>query len=193
RSPSASLLARDLGAQARFTRLCFRRDVRSEVLVLEHLADLDFALLERRALQPLDGFFLRFHAPDPEAGDELLGLGERSVDDFRLALAKPNARALGARVQPLALEHHARLDQLFVELRHLSELARGRQLTRLAFGVSLYDDHEPHGRVSVSGFVVHSRTLVGRTSFHDLDIRRRVPRATSRPARARIEELLRTL
>jgi hypothetical protein len=41
-------------------------------ICLEYLANLDLSLRVRRvgaALQPFDGFFLRLHLPQPEAGD----------------------------------------------------------------------------------------------------------------------------
>src|SRR5688572_15321550 len=43
----------------------------TEVIRFEHLANLDLvAVLEGCALEPLDRLCLRFHLPDPEAGDE---------------------------------------------------------------------------------------------------------------------------
>ena len=66
----------------------------AEVLGLEHRANghLD-ATVEGRALDPLDRLLHRLHLPDPVAGDELLGLGERPVDDR--ALRAREAHALG--------------------------------------------------------------------------------------------------
>src|SRR5712691_6934106 len=81
----ALLLLPELGAQRR-----------AEVVRLEHLPNLDLALLERSALEPRDRLVLRLHLPQPEAGDELLGLGERSVDHGPLRSFKPHARALRA-------------------------------------------------------------------------------------------------
>src|SRR6478609_463055 len=60
------------------------RERLAEVVGLEHPADLDhgFALERiRAALHPLDRLFLRRAAEHPEAGDQLLRLGERAVDD----------------------------------------------------------------------------------------------------------------
>src|SRR5688572_15644426 len=60
------------------------RLARAEVLQLEHLADLDLALPQHRVratLDPLDRLLEGVHLPEPEAGDQLLGLGEGTVDD----------------------------------------------------------------------------------------------------------------
>src|SRR6266478_3629589 len=51
----------------------------SEVRRLEHLPDLDLGVLEGGALQPFDRLILGLHLPQPEPGDELLGLGEGAV------------------------------------------------------------------------------------------------------------------
>src|SRR5438309_7508345 len=59
------------------------RELGSEVFRLEHLANLDLGLARegiRTALDPFDRLFLRLHLPQPEAGDQLLRLGERPVD-----------------------------------------------------------------------------------------------------------------
>src|SRR5215218_5562036 len=61
-----------------------RRHLVAEVVDLEHLADLDLAVLLHRvraALDPLDGLVHRLALPQPVPGDQLLGLGERAVDD----------------------------------------------------------------------------------------------------------------
>src|SRR6266481_6982896 len=53
-----------------------------EVFHLKDLADFDFgAGAEGAALEPFDGLFDVADLPDPEAGDELLGLGEGPVDN----------------------------------------------------------------------------------------------------------------
>src|SRR5207247_11362843 len=88
----------------------------AEVRRLEDLANLDLGVLERSALEPLDRLFFRPHLPQPEPGDELLRLGEGAVDDGPLPLGELDARALRARLESLAREHHPRLHPLFVEL-----------------------------------------------------------------------------
>src|SRR6202012_3058345 len=72
-----------------------------ELLGLTDLAQLDLhpAVEQRRPLDPLDRLLLRAALPDPVAGDELLRLGERTVDDGALTPVEPNPRRLGARVQ----------------------------------------------------------------------------------------------
>ena len=81
------------------------RELGAEVLGLEHLADLDLRVLQHRvgaALDPLDRLVLRAHLPQPEAGDQLLGLGERAVDHGALvarehAPARPSSSGAGPR------------------------------------------------------------------------------------------------
>src|SRR2546425_12648823 len=77
-----ALLARfDDRPQLRFLPADLPRGVAlRELSRLEHLPDLHLgAAVERRALQPLDRLFLRFALPEPEAGDQLLRLGEGPV------------------------------------------------------------------------------------------------------------------
>ena len=55
-----------------------------EFFHLKDLADFDFGVAGLRVgatLDPLDGLFEGLDLPEPEAGDELLGLGEGAVDD----------------------------------------------------------------------------------------------------------------
>src|SRR6266511_3747698 len=68
---------------------------RAEVLRLEHLAKLDLrAAVEGGALEPLDRLRLRFHPPQPEAGDELLRLREGAVGHGPLPSRELDARPL---------------------------------------------------------------------------------------------------
>src|SRR5206468_2300310 len=98
------------------------REILAKVLRLEYLANLYFTLLEWRALEPLDRFIHGLHLPQPEAGDELLGLSERTIDHGSLLRSLESyARSFRARLQSLAREHYAGLRQLFVELAHLGE------------------------------------------------------------------------
>src|ERR1700687_467367 len=73
---------------------------RSEVGRLEHLPDLHLGVLEGGALEPFDRLILGLHLPQPEPGDELLGLGEGSVDHGPLPLLELDARALRAGLEP---------------------------------------------------------------------------------------------
>src|SRR5512133_1296620 len=94
-----------------------RRKLRPEVLGLEHLAQLDlaFALVRvGRTLDPLDGLFLGPDLQQPEARDQLLGLGERPVHYRPLLARELDSGSLRAGVQALARQHHPRLDQLLV-------------------------------------------------------------------------------
>src|SRR5690606_31848892 len=115
----------ELGAQLLLLGAQLGREFLAEVLGLEHRADLDLGLLAghriRAAPDPLERLLHRLDLPDPEAGDQLLGLGEGPVDDGLLAAAEAHALALAARVQAVAGQHHASLDQLLVELAHLGD------------------------------------------------------------------------
>src|SRR5437879_155864 len=147
RHPLPFLLRGDLRAQALLLLPQLGRELGAEVLRLEHLADLDLRILPHRigaALDPFDRLFLRLHLPDPEAGDQLLGLGEGPVDDGALGSREPDARALRARVQPFAREHHAGLHQLLVELPHRGEelLVGHHPGFRILAGFDY--DHESH-------------------------------------------------
>ena len=83
--------------------------------------------VEGGALDPLDRLVLRLHLDQPEAGDQLLRLGERPVDDGPLAAGELDTRALRARVEPFAGEHHAGLHQLLVVLAHRGEQLLARE------------------------------------------------------------------
>src|SRR3972149_3047317 len=83
----------------------------AEILELKDLANLDLALLEGDTLGPGEGFVPRLRLDQPEAGDELLRLGEGTVDDGALRSREPDARALRARLEPLRREQYPGLDQ----------------------------------------------------------------------------------
>src|SRR5690348_6215757 len=81
------------------------RLARGEVLELEELPDLDLAVPAvdrrvRKAARPLERPLARLGLDDRVAGDQLLGLGERAVDDGALAAVVLHAPSLGARLQP---------------------------------------------------------------------------------------------
>ncbi len=79
-----------------------RRDVgregSAEVIHVQDLAQLDLAA-QRRALGPLHGLVHRGDLPDRVAGDQLLGLGERTVEH--------PGRAVGVEADPLGLARAA--------------------------------------------------------------------------------------
>src|SRR5690348_1188773 len=83
------VLGFDSGADTVFLCAQLRSEFSAEVLGLEYLANFDFrfTILERirTALHPFDRFLFRFQLQQPEAGDQLFGLGERPVDDGALA------------------------------------------------------------------------------------------------------------
>src|SRR5262249_57453007 len=73
------------------------RLARAEVLQLEELADLDFAILSMgigAALDPFDRFRQRLALQCPVAGHELLGLREWAIDDGALAARQPHPHPL---------------------------------------------------------------------------------------------------
>src|SRR5690242_7120576 len=85
---------------------------RRKLLELVELAHLDLALdaVDRRirvALGPLDRFLARFRPDDGVAGDELLGFGERPVDEAALCAVVVDAPALAARLEARGIEQHA--------------------------------------------------------------------------------------
>src|SRR5437870_8842861 len=142
-----ALVLRGLLAQALFGRPRFRREVVAEILCLEDLADLDLGFPRHRVralLHPRDRFLEVLHLPDPEPRDQLLGLGERPVGHRALGAGEAHARALGARLQPLARLHDAGLHQLLVELAHLVEKLRAGKPARLAVLGRLHHHHESH-------------------------------------------------
>src|SRR3989442_9933509 len=109
-------------AQSLFVLPEFGLELGTEVVRFKDLANLDLeAVIERRTLEPLDRLFFGLHLPQPEAGDQLLRLGERPVDHGPLGSREPDTRALRARLQPLRREQHAGFRQLFIELPHRGE------------------------------------------------------------------------
>src|SRR6202453_1052682 len=84
-----------------------------EVFHLKDLADFDYAFAGRAAeggtLDPLDGLFEGLDLPDPEAGDELLGLGEGAVDDGTRLAGEFDACAFAAGMEAIHGEYHASL------------------------------------------------------------------------------------
>src|SRR6202011_547452 len=70
-------------------------------------------------LDPLDGLFEGLDLPDPEAGDELLALGEGAVDDGTRLAGEFDACAFGAGMETIEGEQDASLAELLVELAHL--------------------------------------------------------------------------
>src|SRR5215471_18006636 len=139
---------RELGALALFLLAQLRREVGAEILGFVHLADLDLAVpaLERTraALDPFDRLVERLALPQPEAGDQFLGLGERAVDDAALVIGELDAHALRARMQALAGQHDAGLDQFLVETAHVGQQLLARHLAGLAVLGCLDHDAESH-------------------------------------------------
>src|SRR5215813_12009763 len=112
RQVSSPLVLLRLRAHARVPLAHFRRGGIAEVLDLEQWPDLDLAFLLVRigaALDPVDRLLKRRHFPQPEAGNELLGLGEGAVGDSAILAREAHARALARRLQALACKHDAGL------------------------------------------------------------------------------------
>src|SRR2546422_244158 len=110
-----------LRAKALFLLPELGSELGAEIRRLEDLANFDLGLRASgigAALDPFDRFLLRLHLNQPEAGDQLLRLGEGPVDHGPLRSGELDARALGARLEPLAREQHAGFDELFVVLPH---------------------------------------------------------------------------
>src|SRR5690242_9188293 len=152
----------------------------TEVLHLEHLANLHFAIAERGPFQPFDGFVQRLHLPQPEPGDELLRLRERSVDHRPLAAGEPYPHALGALLEPLGGEQHARFLELHVELAHLGQDLLIRE--HPGFGVLIGFDHH-HEAHHFSSWLSINTTGEGRRNRRSTPTRTslRVPSSPSDP------------
>src|SRR5580704_11719612 len=119
-----------------------------EVFHLKDLADFDFGVAGvgvGAAFDPLDGLFEGLDLPEPEAGDELLGLGEGAVDDGTRLAGELDACAFGAGMEAIHGEHDASLHELFVVLAHLEqELWIGEGAFFFGFCGGFDDDHESH-------------------------------------------------
>jgi hypothetical protein len=124
------------------------RQLLAEVVGLEDGPQLDDPVragrVARDPLRPFECLLDRLHLPDPVAGEQLLRLGERPVDHLLLGAREVDARALRARMQPVACEHHARLHQLLVELHHVLEQLRAGHHPRLALLGRLDQHHHSH-------------------------------------------------
>src|SRR5213593_681214 len=108
----------------------------SHALVCEDLADLESPAVVGWPVEQLEGFVHGAQLPQPVAGDQLFGFGERSIDDRSLVAVEPNSLALGARLETAGFEHDPRLDQVLVELlvrRHRFWRWGSRRLTLVAF------------------------------------------------------------
>src|SRR6202051_4408624 len=95
-----------------------------EVFHLKDLADFDFVVTgvtPGGPLDPLDGLFEGLYLPEPEAGDELLGLGEGAVDDGTRLAGEFDACAFGAGMEAIEGEQDAGLGELFVVFAHLEQ------------------------------------------------------------------------
>src|SRR3712207_3282018 len=105
-----------------YTTLFRSRERLAEVLGGREGADLELTAAERRLLRPLDRLLAGGHLEHPVAGDQLLGLGERPVDDRGVAvLVELHAGAVRAGPEAVAVEHDAGLDQLLVVGAHRLE------------------------------------------------------------------------
>src|SRR5262245_25189054 len=129
------------------------RLARPKVLQLEHLPDLDLADLLMRigaAPDPFDRLRKRLALQDPVTGDQLLGLCEGAVDHGARVARELDPCALGAWLQPVAIEHHAGLHHLLVEFRHCGECLLGGHLAGLGVPSGLDHHHESHLRSPIS-------------------------------------------
>src|SRR5262249_26966810 len=138
----------DLGAQAFFLLAQFRRELGAEIVRFEDLADLDFGLFVvriRAALEPLDRFLARTNLPEPEAGDQLLGLGKRAVDDGALVSRETYPHALRAGMKAFSCKHDAGLHEFLVVLAHRGEQFLAWHLAGFRGLAGFHYHHELHG------------------------------------------------
>ncbi len=137
----------ELSAQTVLGLPQFRRELLAEVLRLGRRTDFHFAVDVVRigdTARPLHGLIHGLDLPDPESCDQLLCLGEGTVDHGDLVVAKTNALALRTGPQPLAGQHHTGLDQLLVVLLHFGEQLRTRHDARLRVLGRLDNHHHSH-------------------------------------------------
>src|SRR6187431_1996416 len=85
------LLVSRSGSHPLFLLAILRSELVPELVGLEHAPDLDLTFLEGSPLHPLDRLVHRLRLNEPKTGDELLGLGERSIDHGRLLPIEPDA------------------------------------------------------------------------------------------------------
>src|SRR5919199_1013506 len=156
---TASVLLGGLLAQPLVGLAQLGGELLAEVVGLEDRAQLDLhAAAERCALEPLDRLLARSALPDPVARHDLLGLGERTVDDGALVALESDLGAPGGRVQALARQHDAGLDELLVVPRHRLQELRGGHLARLGLGAAGDQNHETHCCLLVVVGVAFTRT-----------------------------------
>src|SRR6185503_20655120 len=152
----------------------FHRGAVGEVLELVERPHLDLAAAAvdrriRKALCPLDRFLARFGLDDGVARHQVLGLGERAVDEAALLAVVPDAPALPGRLEARGVDQHAGFLQLLVVLAHLGEQALGGHGASLRVLRRLDQDHEAHGY------------LLEILGLHPL-VERAGPKSTARPA-----------
>src|SRR6185295_16119671 len=120
--------------------------------------------------------FLRFHLPQPEAGDQFLRLCERSVSYGPFVSGELDACAFRARLEAFTCEHHTGLYQFFVELPHFGQelLVWKNACFRVLGGFD--NNHESHGGISFldsgSEPISSGSTLalrISRTSYPQID------------------------
>src|SRR5262245_53084445 len=126
----------------------------AEIVQLEHRPDLDLAVPVVRigaAFDPFDRLGERAALQDPIAGHQLLGLREWAVDHgalvtgfAELAAVKAHACTLGAGLESVAVQHHASLDHVLVELRHGSERLLGWHHAGFGALGRLNENYKPH-------------------------------------------------
>src|SRR6187397_2686905 len=102
----------------------------AEVIGVEDLAEL-YDAAQRRTLGPFDGLVHRRDLPDRIAGDQLLRLGERTVDHPRPIGVDDDALGLAGRLEAVAGQQDASLGQLSHVLVHRREILGRPEVTRL--------------------------------------------------------------
>src|SRR5690606_38488823 len=111
-------------ADTRVNFLGLRRQQVAEILDLIKRTDLDLARPGHgngAALHPGDGFVHVLDLPEPVAGNQLAGRGEGPVDHRAARPVEPDALAGAGRLEAVAREQDAGLDQLLVIPAHLDE------------------------------------------------------------------------
>src|SRR5262249_37277549 len=106
------------------------------------------------AFDPFDRFLKRLTLPQPKTRDQLLGFRKWTIGYDSFLSREFHSGAFRTRLQPFPGEHYAGLVQFVVELAHISEKLRARQLAPLRILAGFDDYHESHFGVSFSADLV---------------------------------------
>src|SRR5687768_6459523 len=122
---------------------------RSEVIQLEQLANLDLAFLviaERggEALRPLDALLSRLHLDERVAGDDLLRLGEGTIDPGASSAGESDACPFRRWLESRCVEQDTGFREFLVVVGHDRHECRIGRHPGFRLRVAFDNDHESH-------------------------------------------------